>query len=149
MPNISPLLATKLTSFTAKLPSLFLTLILLTNNLSATFSGSVLLISKSTFVPTIISVNSLMLVSLVLTVAICSPFLKIATLSLISITSLSLWVMITMDLPFFLIFLITSKRCLISCGVKTAVGSSRIKISTLRYKALTISNVCFSLTVML
>ena len=40
--------------------------------------------------------------------------------------------------------LMTSNNLSFSCGVKTAVGSSKIKISTSRYKTFMISTVCFS-----
>ena len=110
------------------------------------FTGSLLLILSSTFSPTMSSVSSCSVVSLVLTVAICSPFLSIATRSLISITSLSLCVIITILFPCSFIFLTTSKSFLISCGVSTAVGSSSISMFAPRYNAFIISTVCFSLT---
>lgn len=46
-----------------------------------------------------------------------------------AIISFSLWVMNKMDLPSSASPLIISNRSLISCGVKTAVGSSKINIS--------------------
>ena len=88
-------------------------------------------------------VSSFSFVDLVSTVPMYSPFLKTATLSLISMTSFNLWVMIMTVLPNLRILRKTLNNCFVSCGVKTAVGSSRIKISTPRYNALTISNVCF------
>ena len=56
-------------------------------------------IFKSIFSPTIISVSCFSLVSFVSTDPTYSPFLKIATLSEISITSLSLCVIIIIDFP--------------------------------------------------
>ncbi len=89
-------------------------------------------------------VNSTSFVSFVLKVAMNSPFLRTETLSETAMTSLSLWVMRMIDFPSSLIFLMTVKRTSVSWGVKTAVGSSRIRMSTSRYKTLTISTSCFS-----
>ena len=68
------------------------------------------------------------------------------TLSEISRTSCNLCVMIIIDLPSFFIERITLKRLLLSCGVRTAVGSSSIRILAPFIIAFIISTVCFSET---
>ena len=88
--------------------------------------------SREIFSPTIISVSFISSVSFVSTVAMYLPFRRTATRSLISITSFSLWVMMMIDLPADFMFLRTSKRRSVSWGVKTAVGSSRIRMSAPR-----------------
>ena len=98
------------------------------------------------FRPTIISVSSASLVSSVFTVAICSPRRRMATRSLTSSTSFSLWVMMMMLFPSSFIRRSTSNSRVISWGVSTAVGSSRIRMSAPRYSTLMISTVCFSET---
>ena len=52
--------------------------------------------------------------------------------SAIALTSRSLWVMNTIDLPLSLSPRMTSSSSSVSCGVSTAVGSSRIRISAPR-----------------
>ena len=66
--------------------------------------------------------------------------------SLISITSFNLCEINTTDFPSaFRLFRISNKR-LASCGVSTAVGSSRIMISAPRARILIISTLCASPT---
>ena len=146
MPRISPERAVNDTLSSASIPSRFLQVSPEIVSLSSALTGIVLSILSSTFAPTIISVNELSVASFVSTVPIYSPFLKTATLSEISRTSLSLCVIMIMDFPSSRIFLKTSKSFLVSCGVRTAVGSSRIRISAPRYNVLIISTVCFSET---
>ena len=62
--------------------------------------------------------------------------------SAIALTSLSLWVMKTIDLPDSFSDRMTASSSSVSCGVSTAVGSSRISRSTSRVSALTISTRC-------
>ncbi len=62
--------------------------------------------------------------------------------SAIALTSLSLCVMNTIDLPAALSVRMTASSSSVSCGVSTAVGSSRISTSTSRVSALTISTRC-------
>ena len=99
IPSISPERAVNDTSSSAFMPSRFKTVRFLTTSLSLTFSGSALSMFSSIFLPTIISVKAFSSVSEVLTVAICSPFLKTATLSDIAMTSFNLCVMMIMDFP--------------------------------------------------
>ena len=49
-----------------------------------------------------------------------------------AMTSLSLWVMMTMDFPSARMFRSTEKSFSVSWGVSTAVGSSRIRMSAPR-----------------
>ena len=51
--------------------------------------------------------------------------------------------LMTIALPSSLIFRRTLNSFSVSCGVSTAVGSSRIRISAPRYSTFTISTVCF------
>ena len=146
MPRISPERAVNETSSSTLTPSWLTAERCSTTNLSSTSCGVALSMLRSTFFPTIISVSCFSLVSLVSTVAICSPLRSTATLSLISITSLSLCVMMMIDLPSSLILRMTENSFVISCGVRTAVGSSRMRISAFLYKTFMISTVCFSLT---
>ena len=60
------------------------------------------------------------------------PFRSTATLSDSAMTSWSLWVMITMAFPSARMVRSTSKSLLVSWGVSTAVGSSRMRISAPR-----------------
>jgi hypothetical protein len=50
----------------------------------------------------------------------------------ISITSLSLWLMKMIDSPFATARLSVAKSAPVSCGVSTAVGSSRIRMRASR-----------------
>ena len=130
----------------ALLPSSELTFKSLISRRGSFFSTLGLSILRSVFFPTIISVSSFPFVSPVLTVVTYSPLRRTATSSEISITSFNLWVMIIIALPSSRILRRTSKSFSVSCGVKTAVGSSRIRISAPRYKTFSISTVCFSET---
>ena len=143
MPRICPDLAMNETLSRTRSPSLLRTVSPRTSILLWVSSTSVLSISSVICSPTIISVSFCSFVSFVSTVSIYLPLRKTVTRSEISITSLSLCVMIIIDLPAPRILRRTSKSLCVSCGVKTAVGSSRIRISAPRYRTLTISTVCF------
>ena len=78
------------------------------------------------------SVRAWGLVSAVLTVPMYLPLRSTATLSLRAMTSWSLWVIMTMALPSAFMARSTSKSLSVSWGVRTAVGSSRIRISAPR-----------------
>lgn len=54
----------------------------------------------------------------------------------------NLWVIKMMHFPFFFKFISVSISCRISWGVRTAVGSSIIRISAPRYSAFKISTLC-------
>ena len=73
-----------------------------------------------------------------------TPLRRTVTRSLMSMTSWSLWVMMITAQPLARISRRISKSRPVSWAVSTAVGSSRIMIRALRYRALTISTVCFS-----
>jgi hypothetical protein len=66
------------------------------------------------------------------TVSMVLPRRRTVMRSAISRTSFSLWLMKMMDLPSALRELTISKSSLDSCGVSTAVGSSRMRISAPR-----------------
>ena len=129
MPKISPLLAVKLTLSSASLPSWSLTESFSTTILGSGFFGALRVILRLTFSPIIISVSDCSVASFVSTVSTYSPFLKMVTLSEISSTSWSLWVMMMIDLLSSRILRRTSNSFSVSCGVRTAVGSSRMRIS--------------------
>ena len=82
--------------------------------------------------PTIISVSFWGEVSQVATSPMYWPFRSTATRSDTSMTSWSLWVMMTRALPSAFMFRMTSNRRSVSWGVSTAVGSSRIRMSAPR-----------------
>ncbi len=62
--------------------------------------------------------------------------------SQISFTSFSLWEMKMIVCPFFLNSSSSRKSSSVSCGVRTAVGSSRIRIRAPRIRAFRISIFC-------
>ena len=82
--------------------------------------------------PTIMSVRAWGLVSLVFTVPMYFPLRRTDTLSERAMTSWSLWVMMTMAFPSAFMARSTSKSLSVSWGVRTAVGSSKIRMSAPR-----------------
>ena len=88
--------------------------------------------ANSTSRPTIMRDSSSRLVSAMFTVPMYLPFRRTVQRSATDMISFSLWEMNRMDLPsaarFFMICISSS----ISCGVSTAVGSSKIRISLSR-----------------
>ena len=129
IPKISPLYAMNPTSSSFVTPSLSRQVRPAIVRRGFGFTGSGRSILRETLCPTIISVSSVSFVSGVLTVAMCSPFLRTATTSEISITSFSLCVIMMIAFPSSRIVLSTEKSFLVSCGVRTAVGSSRMSMS--------------------
>ena len=115
---------------------------------SCTFStvlpglAGVLSTANLTSLPTIMEESSSLLVSLIFTVPIYLPFLKIVHLSDIAMISFSLCEIKRIDLPSFLRLRIICISSSISCGVSTAVGSSKIRISLSRYNIFNISVRC-------
>ena len=97
---------------------------------------------KLTSLPTIIAANSSSVVSDTFTVSIYLPLLIIVQWSAAAFISFNLWVIIITDLPSLVKFLIICISSCISCGVRTAVGSSSINISAPLYKAFSISTLC-------
>ena len=146
IPRISPLYASKLTSSSTETPYSLSTETCCTFRRISFCSTTGRSMFSSTFFPTIISVRELSVASEVGTVPTYSPFLKMVTQSETLSTSFSLCVMIMIAFPSAFMFCITLKSRLVSCGVSTAVGSSRIRISAPRYSTFTISSVCFSAT---
>ena len=68
------------------------------------------------------------------------------TRSLMAITSFSLWVMMITAQPRARIWFRMLNSLLVSWGVSTAVGSSRMRMRAPRYSTFRISTVCFSET---
>ena len=128
-PRISPPKAVKLTSSSDFTPSLSRQVRPDTFRISLGFSGSGRSIFRLTFSPTIISVSELSVASHVFTVPIYLPLRKTETLSESASTSCNLCVMIIIERPSALMFLSTANNFSVSCGVRTAVGSSKIRMS--------------------
>ena len=82
--------------------------------------------------PTIMRESSSFVVSLVLTVPMYLPLRSTVTRSETSMISLSLWEMKRMLLPSFVSPRMICMSSSISCGVSTAVGSSKMRISLSR-----------------
>ena len=87
---------------------------------------------KETMRPTMSSASLLSSTSLVATEVMTWPLRRMVTVSARARVSLSLWVMMRMVLPLSLSRRSTLNRSVTSCGVSTAVGSSRMRISALR-----------------
>ncbi len=143
IPRISPLFAVKETFCNFKIPSSLRTVNPSTAIRGLGFTGSGRSIFRVTACPTIILVISVTFVSLVAILPMYCPFRSTATRSDKDSTSCILCVIITIAFPSSLIFRNTRNSFSVSCGVSTAVGSSRINISAPRYKTFTISTVCF------
>ena len=149
MQTISPSRTSKLTPFTASLLC-----ILDRTCRSSTFStvsfgfASSFCISSWTGRPTIMFESSCLFVSQVFTVPIHLPLRSTVTRSETSIISLSLCEMNRMLLPSLAKPRIVCMSSSISCGVSTAVGSSKISISLSLYSILSISTRCCMPTVM-
>ena len=101
---------------------------------------------KSTSCPTIIRANWLLLVMATGTVSTTRPLRITVTRSATAMTSSSLCVIKMTDLPSSFIRRRTANSCVASCGVKTLVGSSRIRMPAPRSSAFRISTRCCSLT---
>ena len=132
MPRISPEFAVKDTLSSFRIPSSLRTVRPEISSLGSTFFGSGRSMFSSTAWPTIMSVISWTPVSLVFRLPMNSPARRMSTRSEISRTSFSLCVMMTTALLSFLMLRRTSNSFSVSCGVRTAVGSSRIRISAFR-----------------
>ena len=148
MQTISPRCTLKETLLTTGLPCFllltvrFCTVSTLSPGLSGVFS-----MMSCTLRPTIISLSSSLLVLATSTVPTYLPLRSTVQRSATALISSSLWVMKRMDLPSlvssFIIFISSS----ISCGVSTAVGSSKMSTSLSRYSILRISVRCCMPTV--
>ena len=144
IPRISPLFTVRSISSRVLTSSLSLQFSPLITRRGVTFSGFGRSMFRLTLAPTIISERLCTFACAVSTVSIYLPLRRIATRSDSARTSCSLWVMIMIEHPSSLILRRISKSLSASCGVSTAVGSSRIRILAPRYNILTISTVCFS-----
>ena len=131
-PRISPPMAVKVTWSSLVTPSLSTTVRSLTARRSVGFTGSGRSMFRDTGRPTIMLVISWGLVSLMAMSPTKWPFRSTATRSAISMTSCSLWVMMMTDLPSAFMARRTLNSRWVSWGVRTAVGSSKIRISAPR-----------------
>ena len=100
----------------------------------------------ATLRPTIASANWSVEVLAIATRATTRPPRITVTSSHRRMTSLSLWVIKIMVVPCARSKVNTPNSCSVSCGVRTAVGSSSIKIRAPRYSAFKISSRCWSPT---
>ena len=141
--TISPRRTLKEISFTALLECALLGTVICStfSTVSPGFAGF-LSTEKFTFLPTIILESSSFVVSFTFTVPTYLPLRRIVQRSATSIISFSLCVMNRMDLPSFARFFIIFISSSISCGVRTAVGSSKIRTSLSRYNIFRISVLC-------
>ena len=146
MPRISPPCSVRLRFESTGTPSAFTQVTFSRRSRLGPFKGAARSMPSFTFSPTIISVSRVTSAFAVSTAPIYCPFRSTATRSESASTSVSLCVMIRIDLPSSRIFRRIAKRRSVSCGVSTAVGSSRIRMSAPRYRTFMISTVCFSET---
>ena len=132
MPRISPPMAVKVTSSSILTPSLFLMVRCSTLRRSVWFSLSGRSMFSETARPTIMSVSDCCEAVAVSVSPMYSPLRRTATRSETASTSCSLCVMMMIALPSFFMLRMTVKSFSVSCGVRTAVGSSRIRMSAPR-----------------
>ena len=132
MAKISPPRTEKDTFFTTGKPSWFFTVRFFTSRIVSLKSGSCFSTVKDTSLPTI--KLAMVLVEVVDTSSTSTnlPRLRIPHRSATFLISSSLWVIRIMVFPFSRRPRIISNRNSISWGVKTAVGSSKIRISASR-----------------
>ena len=142
MPTTSPRCTLRETFFTAGSPILSQQEIFSASRITSPGLNSSLLTSSITSRPTIIMAIFFSSVSLVSTLAVTTPARITVIRSVTSLTSANLWVIKMMHFPFFFKFISVSISCRISWGVRTAVGSSIIRISAPRYSAFKISTLC-------
>jgi hypothetical protein len=90
--------------------------------------------------PTMASARDSMEVSAIATSCTTRPPRMTVTKSHRRMTSLSLWVISRMVVPWPRSSASTPNNCSVSCGVSTAVGSSRIRMRAPRYRVLRISS---------
>ena len=131
-PRISPPRILKERPLTASVPRSSLTCRSLTSRIFLPRLRGALSSLKLTWWPTIISANCSSFASATLTVWMDLPARMTVTRSALSLISFSLWVIKMMDLPSLARFFMILMNSVISCGVKTAVGSSKIKMSAPR-----------------
>ena len=128
----SPPRTEKLTFFTTEKPSRFFTVRFCTSKTVLPNFGSAFSTVKFTSRPTMRFAIVFVLVSATSKTSMSFPLFKIAQRSATCLISSSLWVIRIIVFPLSLSPRIISKRKLISCGVSTAVGSSKIRISASR-----------------
>ena len=141
-PTISPARISKLKPFTCSIPRSSLTWRSLIERTTSPGVAGFFSTCRLTFLPTISVASSVSDVLETSTVLMYLPRRIMVHSSAEDIISLSLWVITMMVLP------LLTRSCMIwisfsiSCGVRTAVGSSRIRISAPRYRAFKISTRC-------
>ena len=142
IPNISPCLKSNEISFSTLTPSLLSWLTFFTSRTGFPTFKVGFLIDNSTFLPTIFSANSSGDVFSVEKFATTFPPRITDTVSVILMISLSLCVIKTMVTPCSLNDLRISNKPIVSCGVRTPVGSSKIRILAPLLRAFKISTRC-------
>ena len=147
MPTISPPRNSKSMPLRRITPWASCRQILLACNLTAPSVCPVLVARPmATLRPTMASANWSIDVSAMAKRATAAPPRITVTSSHSRMTSLSLCVIKIIVVPWPRSNCSTPNNCSVSCGVSTAVGSSRIKIRAPRYSALSISSRCWSPT---
>ena len=141
-PKISPLCRERSTPLTDKILRSSRTCNPLTSSTTAPRFASVRLTCNTTERPTIIWASPASSVSFGEVAPTSLPPRRTTTRSATAITSWSLWVIKTMPTPELAKLRITPRSSSISCGVKTAVGSSRISNLTSLRSAFRISTRC-------
>ena len=132
IPTISPARTLKLKSLSPKTPLLFFTFRCLVSKTTSPGACGPFSTLKFTSRPTIISAICCVDVSATLTVPIYFPRRNTLHSSATCLISFSLCVISKILFPSLISFCMISIKSSISCGVNTAVGSSKIKMFALR-----------------
>ena len=142
MPTISPARTVKLTPLTRVTPAPSRTVRRSTSSTGAPGRAGPFSTRSSTLRPTISSASSSVEVSAVRRLATMAPWRITETLSVAAMISRSLWVISTTVRPWSRRLRRMRNRWSASCGVRTPVGSSRIRMWAPRNSALRISTRC-------
>ena len=132
MPTISPALTSNETPFTLSIPRSSVTCRSSTFSTVAPGVDGGFSTRRSTLRPTIASASESWVAPSRGTVSIVLPRRRTVIRSAISSTSFSLWLMKMIDFPSAFRLAMIAKSSPASCGVSTAVGSSRISTSASR-----------------
>ena len=141
-PKISPSRNVNDKFLSASTPRAFFTHKFSTSRIGAPTLASSLSNLNVTLRPTIKSAKSCSDTSSTTTVPIPLPLRIIVQCLATALISFNLWVIIMIDFPSAVNCFMICIKCSISWGVKTAVGSSKIKISASRYNIFKISTRC-------
>ncbi len=142
IPTTSPARTSKLRFFTASKPRLSFTTKSLIDKIVSFGCAGFFSVLKETERPTIISANCCEETSFTLTVPILCPRRMTVQRSATFLISSNLCVIKMIDLPSSVSSFKIIINSSISCGVNTAVGSSKIKTFAPRYKVFKISTRC-------